>query len=96
MGGGKKHNLSSYNYLPEKLHFLPLNLIIQICCIWKIQWSLFFKINSIHTRQSSLYFFTVKIKIFKHIYMQKNIKVEQFVEIIHYKKVDGPWWVKLK
>jgi len=43
---------------------------------------------------NSLYFSTVKGKNFKHIHMQKIIKVGQFIESVHYKKVDGPWGVK--
>jgi len=46
-----------------------------------------------HTRQSSLYFYTVKIKNFKHIYVQKNIKVVEFIENLHGQEVVGPWMV---
>jgi len=79
---------------PPKLHFLPTKLIIQNCYNLRIQWSKFSTINSIHTRQSSLYFFMAKIKNFKHIYVQKNIKVVQFIENLHCWKVIRPWGVK--
>jgi len=40
-----------------------------------------------HTRQSSLYFCTVKIKNFKNIHDQENIKVGQFIENLYYQEV---------
>jgi len=46
-----------------------------------------------HTRQISLYFCMVKIKSFKHIYVQKNIKVVEFIENLHGQEVIGPWVV---
>jgi len=75
---------------PQKLCFLPTKLIIQNCYNLKIQQSKIFTINSIHTRQSSLYFCMVKIKKFKHIYVQKIIKVVQFIENLHCQKVVRP------
>jgi len=47
-----------------------------------------------HTRQSSLYFCMVKIKNFKHIYVQKNIKVVKFIENLHGQEVIRTWGVK--
>jgi len=43
-----------------------------------------------HTKQSSLYFYMVKIKNFKHIYVQENIKVVEFIENLHSQVVVGP------
>jgi len=42
-----------------------------------------------HTRQRSLYFCMVKIQNFKHIHVQKNIKVGQFIETSIVKKLLG-------
>jgi len=81
---------------PQKLWFLPTKLIIQNCYNLKIQQSKFSTINSIHTRQSSLYFCTIKIQNFNHIYVQKNIKVVQFIENLHCQKAIRPWGVKEK
>ncbi len=78
----------------KKLRFLPIKLIIQNCYNLKIQRSKFSTINSMHTRQSILYFRMVKIKNFKHIHVLKNIKVKKFIEKLHCQKVVGTWWVK--
>jgi len=43
-----------------------------------------------HMTQNSLYFCIVKIKKFKHIYVQKNIKVEQVIVNLYCQKVIRP------
>jgi len=88
--GVKKHCSSSNKILPPKLCFLPKKLIIQNCDNLKIQGSKFFPINPMHTRQSSPYFCMVKIKKFKYIYVQKNIKVVEFIENLYGQEVVGP------
>jgi len=49
-----------------------------------------------HTRQSlgqsNLYF--CMVKIFKHIFVQKNIKMVKSIENLHCQKVVGTWGVK--
>jgi len=42
-----------------------------------------------HIKPCSLYLCTIEIKIFKHIHVQKIIKVGQLIEKVHCKKVDG-------
>jgi len=94
---GKKHYSSSYIVSSLKAAFFCLQSWLfkfQNCYNLKIQWSIFTKINSIHTRQSSLYFCMVKIKIFKHIHVQKKIKVGWFIQNLHCQNIVRPWGVK--
>jgi len=49
-----------------------------------------------YIRQSSLYFCIVKIENFKHMHVQKNIKVERYIENVHCQEVVMPWGTKDK
>jgi len=40
-----------------------------------------------HTREDSVYFCIVKIQNFKHIHVQKNIKVVKVIENLHGQEV---------
>jgi len=96
-GGGIKKRIIHYfyNFYLQRLHFFAYKLVIYNCCYLKIRWSKFATMNSMHTRQSigSLHFSTVKIKILKHIHVQKNIKAEWFFEILCCREVFRPWEV---
>ncbi len=47
-----------------------------------------------HTTYNNLYFCTVKIQKINHIYVQKNIKVVEFVENLHCQNRVSPLGVK--
>jgi len=86
----------------KKILYLPKILIQFWGGIKKKYYSSFYKFSSSKIafipcilNKNSHYFCTVKIKHFKHIHVHKNIKVEQFIEILHSQKVVGPWELKL-
>jgi len=49
-----------------------------------------------HTRKSNLYFCMVKIKNFKHIYVQKNVKWDNSLKLSIVKKLLGLEGLRVK